>query len=198
MRSHHSRITHLDYSESSGAIQSISTSYEILYHDIGTGKQLPGGATAFKDEKWATWTSVLGWPVQGIWPPCSDGSDINSCDRSVDRCVLATGDDFSKVKLFKFPCPIEKSSFQMYRGHSSHVTNVRFSQDGNYLISIGGHDKSIFQWRYNQDKAAKEEMESLPAELDVEIDEESEIVDKEEKKQPKKRTEKRRKWTVCY
>jgi len=40
----------------------------------------------------------------GVWPPCSSGDDINAVDRSHSKDVLVTGDDFSKVKLFKYPC----------------------------------------------------------------------------------------------
>jgi WD40 repeat protein len=58
--------------------------------------------------------------------------------------VIATGDDFGMVKLFKFPNPIEKASYNQYVGHSSHVTNVRFIPKSPYLISTGGEDKTIF------------------------------------------------------
>lgn len=107
LKGHHSRVTHIDYTENGACIQSNCTSYEHLYHDISTGNQLTSGATALKDEKWDTWNCTLGWYVQGIWPPCSDGSDVRSVDRALDRTVIATADDFGKVKLFKYPCPIE-------------------------------------------------------------------------------------------
>ena len=35
-----------------------------------------------KDEKWATFSVKLGWPVKGIFPPCTDGSHINGVYRS--------------------------------------------------------------------------------------------------------------------
>ena len=38
-------------------------------------------------------------------------------------------------------------------GHSSHVTNVRFTQDKRRIISIGGADHAIFQWRFIADEA---------------------------------------------
>jgi len=189
LKAHHSAITHIDYSENSKAIQTVSTSYEILYFDIESGKHLPSGASLFKDEKWATWTLTFGWPVQGIWPPCSDGSDINALDRAVDRTVIATGDDFGKVKLFKYPCPIEKSSFHVFRGHSSHVTCVRFTMDGNYLISTGGHDKSIFQWKYTNDAAASEEAKEIAGDTAVSVDDPSEPTEEtsDKTKKPPKR-----------
>ena len=82
----------------------------------------------------------------------------------------------------------------IYRGHSSHVTNVRFiaSEEGRHLISIGGHDKSIFQWRYSWDGKAKEESEKIDIEpLDMQVDDKSTVDDTmdEEKKAQKKPAE---------
>jgi WD40 repeat protein len=83
----------------------------------------------------------------GIWPPEADGTDINSVDRSPDQTLLATADDFGKVKLFRYPAPQPKgSAFRVSNGHSSHVTNVRFLQDGQTVISTGGNDRCIFHW----------------------------------------------------
>lgn len=38
--------------------------------------------------------------------------------------------------------------FRKYVGHSAHVTNVRFSSDKLHVISIGGADHSVFQWKF--------------------------------------------------
>lgn len=35
----------------------------------------------------------------------------------------------------------------VYGGHSSHVTNVNFLYDNGYLVSTGGKDMSVMQWR---------------------------------------------------
>lgn len=59
---------------------------------------------------------------------------------------MATGDDFQLVKLFKFPSVTKKSEFKSYLGHSSHVTNVRFMMKDNFLVSIGGNDKTSIIW----------------------------------------------------
>lgn len=144
MRGHPSTITHFDFSLDGNYIMSNCTSYNILFFDITSGKHNPGGASALKNEPWESWTCSFGWPVQGIFPPCADGTDINAVDRAPDGTVMATADDFGLVKLFKFPNPVERASFTSYVGHSSHVTNVRFAKKSPYLMSTGGEDKCIF------------------------------------------------------
>lgn len=177
MKGHVSRVTHMDFSDDSSVIQSNSTSYDLLYHNLDSGKQVPGGASAYKDERWNSYTCVIGWAVQGIWPPCASGDDINAVDRDKKGKIIATADDWGKVKLFKYPCPVEKSSFNRYVGHSSHVTCVRFSNSNGHLISTGGNDKAIFQWKH----IADEEMENENHDID-DLEDENDVLDDDENK----------------
>ncbi len=113
---------------------------------------MTSGASALRDEKWASWTCTLGWPVQGIWPECADGTDINAVDRSHGKIkagyhILARGDDFGNVSLMRYPSLQKGSKAQVGVGHSSHVTNVRFQGDDKYLFSVGGADNCVFQWK---------------------------------------------------
>lgn len=64
---HSSAIKNLDFSRDSNIIHSTCTSYELLFWDVNTGKQITGGATSTRDEDWATWSLTLGWPVQGVF-----------------------------------------------------------------------------------------------------------------------------------
>lgn len=43
------------------------------------------------------------------------------------------------------------AKFRKYIGHSAHVTNVRFSHDKSRVISTGGADHAVFQWRFLPD-----------------------------------------------
>ena len=45
------------------------------------------------------------------------------------------------------PSPPTQAPSLVYGGHGSHVTSVRFTHDDSHLISLGGKDASIFQWR---------------------------------------------------
>lgn len=68
--------------------------FQVLYFNPLSGCILK---TSQKDTQWATWTCVLGFPVMGIWPNDSDGTDINACDRSPCSKYLVTADDYGKV-----------------------------------------------------------------------------------------------------
>ncbi|KAK2831436.1 hypothetical protein Q7C36_016522 [Tachysurus vachellii] len=142
---HSSFVTHLDWSTNSQYIVTNSGDYEILYWEASTGKHITS-AEVVRNLEWATSTCVLGFGVFGIWPDGADGTDINAVCRSNNRGVLASGDDFGKVRLFSYPCSQPRAPSHVYGGHSSHVTNVAFLHDDSHLLSTGGKDTSILQW----------------------------------------------------
>ncbi|XP_063048364.1 echinoderm microtubule-associated protein-like 4 isoform X2 [Engraulis encrasicolus] len=144
---HSSYITHLDWSPDNRFIMSNSGDYEILYWDIPNGCSYIRNRSECKDIDWATYTCVLGFQVFGVWPEGSDGTDINALIRSHNRKVIALADDFCKVHLFQYPCCKFKAPSHKYGAHSSHVTNVSFLHRDSHLLSTGGKDTSIMQWR---------------------------------------------------
>ncbi|KAM6912638.1 echinoderm microtubule-associated protein-like 1 isoform 1-T1 [Xenentodon cancila] len=143
---HSSFITHLDWSADSQYLVSNSGDYEILYWIPSVCKQVVSVETT-RDIEWATCTCTLGFQVFGLWPDGSDGTDINAACRSSDKILLATGDDFGKVHLFSYPCSQFRAPSHHYSAHSSHVTNVTFLHDDSHLVSTGGKDMSVMQWR---------------------------------------------------
>lgn len=144
---HNSVINHLDLSADGRYMQSNCSAYELLFCDVSNGKHVTS-ATELKDVKWSSWTCTLGWPVQGIWAAGMDGSDINAVARSHTGHLLATSDDFGQVHLFRYPVTDKNAKSLAFKGHSSHVMNVRWSCGDEYLISAGGGDKCIFQWKH--------------------------------------------------
>jgi WD40 repeat protein len=81
-----------------------------------------------------------------------DGSDINAVDRSHKTYgdkgmrLLASSDDRGQVRLLEYPCLIKNSESVKGRGHSSHVTNIAFSDDDSRVFSTGGEDQTVLQW----------------------------------------------------
>merc|ERR1711865_809285 len=120
---HNSFITHFDFSMDSATLQSNCGAYELLFYNTVDGTQNPS-ASSVKNVEWSTWTCPLGWPVQGIWPDESEG-----------------------LNIYSYPC-LEKGAKNIEgRGHSSHVTNVRFNKVDSHLVTLGGNDRSVFVWK---------------------------------------------------
>lgn len=153
---HNAAISHFDFSSDSKYLRSNCNAYELLFCEVATGKLLK--AEAFIGTEWNSCTCTLQAATLGIWSAGMDGTDVNAVARSPTLDLLATGDDFSKVKLFRYPCIAEHSSSIEVKGHSSHVTNVRWitssslsttSSEENktmHLITTGGNDKTVMVW----------------------------------------------------
>ncbi|KAK7103893.1 echinoderm microtubule-associated protein-like 6 [Littorina saxatilis] len=139
-------ITHLDWSQDSRFLQTNSGAGERLFFRMPVGKQATN-TEEIQSIHWASFTGVLGAEVNGIWEKYTDTNDVNATDAAFEHQVTVTGDDFGLVKLFRFPCLKKGAKFRKYVGHSAHVTNVRFSADKRRVISTGGADHAVFQWR---------------------------------------------------
>ncbi|OON21908.1 WD domain, G-beta repeat protein, partial [Opisthorchis viverrini] len=142
---HSSFVLHIDWSADSRYLRSESGDYELLFWTGNDCRQVVS-LSSLRDVDWATQTCTLGWCVTGVWPDGGDGTDVNACNIYSNSALLATADDFGKVKLFQYPAIRPKAEFHAYNGHSSHVTNVAFLYDGSRLISTGGKDTAVLQW----------------------------------------------------
>ncbi|CAD8173443.1 unnamed protein product [Paramecium pentaurelia] len=156
LRKHSAFIKNVDFSVDSTKLISTCGSFDLIFWDITTGKQMPQGRNILRDEKWATWTNILGWPVQGIWRDDYNGQEINCVCRSNspfapkqpdNYYLLAVGNDFNEVLLYRYPCINKKSEPIQRRGHSSPISQVKFTQDDQYLVTMGGEDMTILLWR---------------------------------------------------
>ena len=111
---------------------------------------MPDGSSSLVDPAiWATSTCKLGWEVMGVYPQGADGTDINAVDATADRTLVAAGDDFGSVRVFRYPALKQGHQCRRMTGHSEHVSRVRFYNQGDqpYLISAGGNDRTYIQWK---------------------------------------------------
>lgn len=140
LKGHSSFITGLDWSLDGDWIRSCCGAYELLFYSIPGKTQSPGGASATTSTTWMSHTVKFGWFVQGIFPPGTDGSHINIVEQSKDGTIIATGDDYGLVNIYRSPC-LEDHKARSYRGHSEHVTNVKiYGDEKATMLSLGGQD----------------------------------------------------------
>ena len=147
LRAHQSFITNFDWSCDGNYIQSNCGAYEYLFFDVNSKSQLKSGASQLKDEPWSTYSVKLGWYVQGIFPRAKSGDHVNGVDRNHGKDIIATGDDWGFVNLYRNPA-LKGAKCVSYRAHSSHVVRVLFHKNDQFIYSTGGYDKTMMMWKY--------------------------------------------------
>jgi WD40 repeat protein len=81
-RGHSSYIHCLDWSADSQMFRTVCGAYELLFWSATDGKQITGGASATVSTMWADQHCKFGWRVDGIYPPGTDGTHVNSCSKT--------------------------------------------------------------------------------------------------------------------
>jgi len=148
---HRAAPTHLQWTADNTMIKVLTRDYEVAHWMVD------GATRSLKfyphqpdpDEiDWAGDPLVAGWDVQGCYQAEWDGTDLNDVTLSSDGQFLVAGDDFGFVRMYKYPAVSNKpEAHRAYLGHSSFVVGVEFCRDDSYLITCGGNDMGIFQWK---------------------------------------------------
>jgi WD40 repeat protein len=143
---HNSFIVSVDWSLDSKYIRSVCGAHELLFFTVDNFQQDTNGASNTKGTQWATGHAKYGWLVDGIFPSGTDGTHINGVDFSKDGSLIATGDDYGLVNIFRNPCRGGHMPISL-RGHSEHVVRVAFHNNDTYLFSVGGYDQTLMQFK---------------------------------------------------
>eukprot|EP00752_Nemacystus_decipiens_P008508 g7598.t1 len=145
--SHQSFVTHVDFSSDGNYVQSADGAGALLFADAATGIQIPSAA-AMKDIEWGTWTLPFGWAPRGVWPTAGNdpGTEVTCAKRSGDSSLLAAGDNFGRLRLFKYPAPLPGSCCSEYRAHCAALRRVCWAADDSHLLSCG-EGGTVMQWR---------------------------------------------------
>jgi WD40 repeat protein len=139
-------IVSIDWSADGLYIRTVSGAHELLFFTSDNYQQDPSGAQNTKGLEWSTNSAKFGWLVEGIFPSGTDGTHINGVDFSKDGQLIATGDDYGLVNIFRNPCRVGHKPICL-RGHSEHVVRVLFTKNDSQLFSVGGYDQTLMQFK---------------------------------------------------
>ena len=110
-----------------------------------------GNLGAIKDANFPAQTVPFGWGTAGCYSRVDDGSDVTATARSFSGNVLAAGDNFGNLKLFRWPCWSLGAASHQFRAHGAAVGEVVFTNEDSHVISVGAGDRSLMQWRHKED-----------------------------------------------
>jgi WD40 repeat protein len=142
---HMAPVVNLDYSVTGEYILSVDSTRRMVFTEASTGAHI-ASAAVLRDEKWSTWSSPVGWSIQGLWLSQPKGCDPCSAQRSFNGQLLATGNTGGKIYLSNYPCQ-SQAGFASSGGHAGPVSRICWLPGDSSLISIGQKDYSIFQWK---------------------------------------------------
>ena len=95
---------------------------------------------------WASSHCLLSWATLGLWAD-SPQPDITTATSSQEGGLLVAGADSGQLRLFSHPASQPQCGHHQYGGHSSAVSSLAFLADQSRLVSVGGKDAAILQWR---------------------------------------------------
>jgi microtubule-associated protein-like 6 len=155
---HQSFIVSFDFSDDSLWLRSNCGGLELCYFETETGLYIPAAAR-LRDVTWATHNCLMEFTSQGIWSIYRDGSDFQAADCNTfrgddDGQIIVAGDNFGRLKIFRYPCVSSAAVSKAYWVAACPITRVRFASGDNLLVSLAGEDKGIFQWRHLRDRAS--------------------------------------------
>ena len=151
LAAHKCNIRSIDFSEDCSMMQSTGVDMQLLYWRMQTPEgdmnpQLIGDAASMADVVWASWTSALGWPVEGIYDPNRhDQHSRTSAFASRDKHLLLAWED-KDVLLYNFPCRGIAAARRL-KGHASVPASVRLLHQDHGMVSVGSKDMCIIQWK---------------------------------------------------
>ncbi|XP_037076914.1 echinoderm microtubule-associated protein-like CG42247 [Pollicipes pollicipes] len=158
-------ITQLDWSVDGEYLQTVTSGHELVYW---SKRSLSKEKSPYhlRDKHWATQTCTVGYHVLGAWPDlhyinqlrawsdsyadAQHGKVLLTACRSREHDLLAVGDSEGGLQLYRYPCPLsmrDTPQCHRYNPQSSHVACARFLRTDRHLVTVGGTDAALLQWR---------------------------------------------------
>jgi hypothetical protein len=164
------QITGLDWGHHSQYIRSSAENTELMFWDTKTRERIDAQNVNLCQVEFETHSCHYGHSVQAIWPTRTGpslaheslndvksalGKDVSGVDSDLLNCVawanndtvIATGDDKSLIRLYDYPATHQDGHCKIYNGHSEKVTKLSWTRDDSTLISTGGSDLAVMQWK---------------------------------------------------
>ncbi|XP_021366584.1 echinoderm microtubule-associated protein-like 1 [Mizuhopecten yessoensis] len=146
---HNGPVNSLDFSsekqDGSYLVKSCSSKPDISYWRLDDQTAVSGPDVAAV--AWSSHHCKLDSHVFGLWwSKQAQESDVNCIDVNDAGNLVAMGDSNGYLSLFRYPCTKRGAFCHTYKSHTS-IQKVLFVYGKIYVITIGGNDSCILQWR---------------------------------------------------
>ncbi|XP_041356137.1 echinoderm microtubule-associated protein-like 2 isoform X2 [Gigantopelta aegis] len=148
-KGHRGAVTAMDWSaerlNGDYYIRSSSSSCDQRFWNVAKLEAVQGSVC--ENIQWASDRCIIDHKLTGLWGS-KQGKEgmIHSVDINPPKTVVAIGDSNGHLSLFRYPCSKSGVFSHTYRCHHG-VHNTCFSPSGNYVLSVGGKDSCVMQWK---------------------------------------------------
>ena len=142
-------LLHLDWSEDSYHIQTVSLDFNLYFVDLRSSK-VERNVVVVRDQTWLDQTCTLGYAAAGTWNNINyknDPSTTTALNVGNHRTRLAAGDIHGYLRLFQYPCTSPRAEYHEVKPCSSAITGIRFLFEDMYLLSVGGTNATLIRWK---------------------------------------------------
>jgi len=142
-----SPVYSLDFTTSSEVVRTQTTTQQIFYFSISSSvsSQVEDGPTRFRDESWYSHSCSLIWPAQGLLQAGLLDYMSYMATNLTNRLfsvAIANGE----VRLYRCPCP-SNAGYKSVFVHVGKVRRVAWNADSLFVMTVGGNDQAVIQWR---------------------------------------------------
>lgn len=148
---HRAPVLVADFSQDSSFLMSVDITKRICFSETTSGAHIPS-PNALRDQKWATWSSPVGWYVKGLWSMQPRGAEPCAVQRSWGGMLLACGNTAGRLFVVHNPCQ-DLSGFIGDCAHAGPIAQVAWTAGDTGLVSIGSKDHAILLWKIVYDNA---------------------------------------------
>ena len=89
--------------------------------------------------------------IKGLHAPEALAQEVAACSRSYSGNLLASVDNFGVLNVYRYPCLDHDCGSRSFKAHTLGARNCRFAFADQYIVTCGGEDRCIMQWRVQID-----------------------------------------------
>lgn len=141
-------ILFLQFSNDGSRLSSNAKDGQVLCWEVPSGKRT---TPSFEEKDWfdktRSFTLLMSWPMIGIWDSSYSSTTQIVAQANPRSHVTAVGDEVGRVKLHKFPAPLENAQGKVYHGHCSKVNSLVWTKNDRVISAGVEHGDGLLQWR---------------------------------------------------
>jgi len=150
---HRAAPSNLQWSKDSKFVKCLTRDYEVAHWELDHKGKKGTFCVKIPDPDKLEWSDdplIAGWDVQGLYQSDWDGTDLNDACLTKDKKLIFSSDDYGTVRMHNYPA-IKPKKNRAYTGHAEFVQGCELLQSDSHLITVGGADMAVFQWKICRD-----------------------------------------------